>query len=108
LFKTNSTEINMDDVNILAEHALYLLDNPSANLLIDGHADNRGNTELNQTLSKKRAQTVYDMLISMGAAENQLSINAFGDTSPIVDVNNWQANRRVELNYSSSTILSKR
>ncbi len=107
-FETNSTEINADALKILAEHAQYLVDNPEAHLVINGHADHRGNQQHNQKLSEERAQSVLDVLITMGVTDNQLSTNAFGESLPTTDPNDLQANRRVELSYSSQLVLSKR
>jgi peptidoglycan-associated lipoprotein len=108
LFKTNDADINPEDFTILAEHALYLLENPEARLVINGHADNRGNAEYNQKLSENRAKAVADTLLEMGVQESQLTIHGFGATTPVIDPSNWQANRRVELTYDEPTILTKR
>ncbi len=107
-FATNSTEIETEALKILAEHALYLIDNPEAHLVINGHADHRGNSRHNQKLSEERAQSVLNTLITMGVTENQLSIKAFGESLPTANPNDLQANRRVELSYSAQLVLSKR
>lgn len=107
-FSTNSSEISKEDMDMLVKHAEYLLNNPESILTINGHADNRGKIDYNLILSEKRARSVADILISMGVADSQLIINAFGDTMPTLELSNWQANRRVELNYEEPSMLSQR
>ena len=108
LFASNSAEISGEDMDRLVKHAEYLLNTPEAVLVINGHSVNRGKLEYNLLLSEKRAQSVANVLLNMGVSKNQLAINAFGDTVPTLDPSNWQANRRVELNYESANILSQR
>ena len=75
-------------------------------LVINGHADARGTESYNQTLSEKRAQAVYEMLVESGVPENQLKKFGFGEHFPQYDVNNWDENRRVELEFSNPVLVS--
>ena len=108
LFATNSAELEPEVISKIADHAIYLIENPDARLVIQGHADNRGSADYNQKLSEKRAQAVADLLVELGAMENQLAVESLGDTQPVVDPSNWDANRRVEMQYQSPTILTSR
>lgn len=67
---------------------------------IEGHTDNVGNRDYNQTLSEARATAVRDWLVAAGVAEDQLSAQGFSLDRPVAD-NSTEAgralNRRVEL-----------
>jgi outer membrane protein OmpA-like peptidoglycan-associated protein len=70
-------------------------------LLIDGHTDNTGKADKNQTLSQARATAVLNYFTKKGVAVERLTATGFGDTKPLAD-NKTAAdkakNRRVELN----------
>ncbi|MCC7465399.1 MAG: OmpA family protein [Saprospiraceae bacterium] len=77
----------------------FLKRNTRYKLRIEGHTDRIGNAEKNLLLSKERAQTVADYLISKGIAGQRITTIGYGDTRPLVkeakDVPN-EKNRRVE------------
>ena len=82
----------------------YLVDllmaNPSFNLRIEGHTDNTGKFDMNQTLSEKRAASVKKYLVEKGIVENRLSTVGYGQTKPIDDnksISGRAQNRRVEI-----------
>lgn len=68
-------------------------------LLIEGHTDNTGGPEANQSLSLARAAAVKKYLEEKGVAEDRLNIVGFGPEKPIAP-NDTEAgrskNRRVE------------
>lgn len=87
----------------LNEVAKILQDNPGLNLAIDGHTDDVGKDESNQTLSENRANAVKKYLISKGVEESRLIATGHGETQPIADnktAAGRQKNRRVELKLS--------
>lgn len=63
----------------------FLIKNPKVNFEISGHTDNVGSKPYNQTLSEKRAKTVYDYLITAGIPATRLTSKGYGDTKPIAD-----------------------
>ena len=67
---------------------------------IDGHTDEVGTNESNQTLSDNRAASVRDYLISKGVDEGRMKSTGFGEEKPIAD-NKTAAgrarNRRTEM-----------
>ena len=52
---------------------------------ISGHTDNVGTKPYNQTLSEKRAKSVYDFLLAKGIPAQRMSSTGFGDTKPIAE-----------------------
>lgn len=72
---------------------------PDAKLRISGHTDSTGQPADNLTLSKNRAQTCLNLLVSNGIAKSRMVSEGFGETKPIAD-NSTKAgrlkNRRVE------------
>ncbi|MEI7803078.1 MAG: OmpA family protein [Bacteroidota bacterium] len=69
-------------------------------LKIAGHTDNVGTSEFNMQLSKARAESVREYLISRGLKASRFIIEYYGETKPI-DTNDTeegrQKNRRVEM-----------
>ncbi len=81
-------------VKILNEYQDY-------QLIIDGHTDNTGKADKNQTLSDKRAAAVKNYFAKKGINENRMIARGYGVTKPLVEntsVANKAKNRRVELN----------
>jgi len=72
----------------------------SAQLRLEGHADERGTREFNLALGEQRAQTVRDLIMLQGVSGNQLDIVSYGEEKPAVvgsGEQSWQKNRRVEI-----------
>ena len=87
-------------IQLLAE---FLKTHADIKLSINGHADIRGTEKYNQSLSEKRAKTVFDLLVRLGVAPQQLIVHGYGELKPMHDKNNWDENRRVELTFSDKT-----
>ena len=67
---------------------------------VSGHADRSGTPQYNQGLSLRRAETVAAELVRDGVPRNAISIQAFGDTRPLVPTAagvREPQNRRVEI-----------
>ena len=64
---------------------------PESTLVITGHADSRGSTEYNQTLSLARAEQVASYFVDAGIAADKVTIEAVGESAPRVsEVNQTQ------------------
>lgn len=86
----------------LAKHAKYLVANPDARVVLEGHADERGTREYNMALGERRAKAVSRYLTIQGVAAAQIESVSFGEEKPLEFGHNkvaWQANRRVEVRY---------
>lgn len=107
-FAVNTTEFDAAYLTALQEHAEFLRVNPALTLTVSGHTDSSGSVKYNRALSERRALNVYYILLSYGAPEAQLIIDAYGESTPLNDASNHAENRRVELEYSDSLVLSAR
>ena len=83
---------------------------PNLMLYIEGHTDQRGSEEYNQTLSERRADVVKAYLTNRGVPGERMEEKWFGKTHPINDCNEMtcteamhQLNRRTELRVGKSS-----
>ena len=73
---------------------------PSANLIIEGHADQRGTQAYNMVLAKRRAVAVQDYLSQLGVSPSRLAVISYGKDKPFcLDATEvcYQLNRRGHL-----------
>jgi peptidoglycan-associated lipoprotein len=70
---------------------------PSATVVIEGHADERGSAEYNLGLADRRATAAKEFLVQLGVSEGQLKPVSYGEERPQCTESNegcWQKNRR--------------
>jgi outer membrane protein OmpA-like peptidoglycan-associated protein len=67
----------------LNEFIVFLEDNLSVKVSIQGHTDNVGAPNKNLELSRNRAQAVNNYLILEGVEPNRLEFVGFGEKKPI-------------------------
>lgn len=69
-------------------------------LRVSGHADQRGASSYNLELSRKRAESVRDYLVSRGVPASLIDIRAYGEEQPIIaepeTAAELEQNRRVQ------------
>ena len=97
-FDTDSADIRADQRAVLREGVALLRQYPTAEAVIEGHADSTGRMAYNHGLSERRAASVRDHLIAAGVDADRLSTVGHGETRPIADnssAEGRQANRRV-------------
>lgn len=100
LFSTNSSTLNTASRSSLDKFATSLLNNPDTDVKIYGHTDSTGNDKINNPLSERRAESVYNYLASKGVAGARMVSQGFGSSQPIADnatVAGRTQNRRVEV-----------
>ncbi|MFY0673703.1 MAG: OmpA family protein [Bacteroidia bacterium] len=76
-----------------------LFENPDLDIEVHGHTDNMGSNRYNNELSKNRAQTVVEYLISEGIDKKRIKMEYFGATKPVATNSTsegQQLNRRCE------------
>lgn len=87
---------------ILEAHAQYLKSHPNTQVVLEGHADERGTREYNLGLGERRAQAVEQYLNVEGVSSSQVEIVSYGEERPAVRGHNEQSyaqNRRVVFDY---------
>ncbi len=105
-FDYDSADLSNTDFQTLQAHAQYLNQNPSAKVLLAGHADERGTREYNMALGERRANAVQAFLNSNGVKSSQLDTVSYGKEKPANDGHDeasWAENRRVEITYTAGT-----
>lgn len=73
---------------------------PNSQIAIEGHTDVRGDAPYNQTLSRRRAESVRFWLVAHGIAAGRISATGAGESRPArtgTTEADHQANRRVEI-----------
>jgi peptidoglycan-associated lipoprotein len=88
----------------MACHAKYLRDRPTARLVLEGNADERGSREYNMGLAERRGNAVSSALQANGASAGQMEVVSYGEERPVCTASSedcWARNRRVELNYTA-------
>lgn len=94
--KTNLLEESFIELDVLVS---VLTDNPSMEILITGHTDNKGKAEANKVLSEGRVKSVDDYLVTKGIDTKRLKYKGMGSTKPVADNKTEEGrakNRRVE------------
>ena len=111
LFELNKSSLNAASKESLTKFATVLVDNPTMDVAIYGHTDNTGTLEVNQRISKERAQSVADFLKSKSVAASQIKkIEGRDFSDPIADNTTkagQAANRRVEIYLYASEAMIK-
>jgi peptidoglycan-associated lipoprotein len=100
-FNYDDTDIDDESTNTIIEHAEFMQDNPSVNLRLEGHADERGTREYNLALGENRALSVKEVLGLYGL-DDRIIVVSYGEEMPILVGSNemaWEENRRVEFSY---------
>ena len=101
-FEYNSDEIRSEYRSTVEAHAAYLSQNPNTTITLEGHADERGSREYNLALGERRALSIKQQLLILGASSSQIRLVSYGEERPAVDghdESSWQQNRRVEILY---------
>lgn len=96
-FDTDKFNIDAQDQSTLRSQAQWLLQYPSKNITIQGHADERGTRDYNLALGERRANSAKNYLISLGVSSNRINTVSYGKEQPIAvgsNENAWAQNRR--------------
>ena len=78
----------------------YLVENPLAKVVVEGHASSDGDSDYNMDLSTNRASSVKKALIDMGVSASSIMTKSYGEDKPAKSNSNSQGridNRRVEV-----------
>jgi outer membrane protein OmpA-like peptidoglycan-associated protein len=90
------TDLGKGQVYLAAQR---LKERGNMTIVVEGHADNRGDDSYNQKLGLQRAQTVMSELATLGIDPSRMSTTSIGESKPLIEQDTAWAravNRRVE------------
>ena len=102
-FDYDSSRIRPDQVESIRRNAEILSQDPTLNVVVEGHCDSRGTSEYNLALGEERARSVAQMLVSFGANAGKVSTVSYGEEIPLAVGNNdydFSQNRRAHFALS--------
>lgn len=100
LFDFNSSALRPESRQTLHDLAENFRRYPDEVFDVEGHTDNVGSAEYNQTLSEQRAGTVRDYLASQSVPASRITARGYGKSQPKASNDTpegRQLNRRVEI-----------
>jgi outer membrane protein OmpA-like peptidoglycan-associated protein len=104
-FDTGRAELGPAGRRDLEAAAAWLVANEQARGLVEGHSDQQGDSQLNQTLAEHRAHAIRAHLVSRGVDADRLVVVPYGSQRPMchepVDAC-WAQNRRAVVRLTPS------
>lgn len=79
-YDLDKTDIRPEATAALDRLIAMLKEYPDLEIRIESHTDSRGSDEYNMLLSKKRARSAFDYVVSKGIDPNRLLYQGFGET----------------------------
>lgn len=101
-FEYDSSLLTPENEEIVQAHANHLAQSPGVDIILEGHADERGTREYNLALGEERAKSVANLFQALGVSPDRVQIISYGEERPALlgsDEGAWSLNRRVELLY---------
>ena len=98
-YTSNSAELTKESKVVLKSFSVYLKENPSIKIEIQGHTDNVGSEKANEALSTNRAFSVKNALEELGIDGKRINAKGFGSIKPIANNTTEEGrakNRRTE------------
>ena len=96
-FATNESVLTTASRDTLRKQATWLRANSGINVVLEGHADERGTREYNLALGERRANAAKDYLMTYGVSGSRISVISYGKERPVDSGSNplsWSKNRR--------------
>ena len=96
-FAFDKYSITRESAESLNGQAAWLKANKNVNIIVEGHADERGTEEYNMALGERRANAVKRYLVSQGVSADRIRVTSYGKSRPAVKGSNedaWAQNRR--------------
>ena len=98
-FEYDSSVVKSSEQGNLTAVASYLQANSSVGLLVEGHCDERGTEDYNNSLGERRATALREALINLGVNPAHVITRSFGEYKPVAtgqDESAYRQNRRGE------------
>tara|TARA_B100000795_G_scaffold258082_1_gene231886 strand:+ start:1039 stop:1524 length:486 start_codon:yes stop_codon:yes gene_type:complete len=96
-FATNESILTTASRETLRAQAGWLRKNSDINVVLEGHADERGTREYNLALGERRANSAKDYLMTYGISSERIAVLSYGKERPVDSGSNplaWSKNRR--------------
>ena len=96
-FATNESILTTASRETLRAQAAWMRKNSSINVVLEGHADERGTREYNLALGERRANAAKDYLMTYGISSDRITVLSYGKERPVDSGSNplsWSKNRR--------------
>jgi peptidoglycan-associated lipoprotein len=97
-FATSHAELSRAARRDLGRAAEWLTANGQARVIVEGHADQRGDAYLNEALATRRANAIREHFVTHGVDGDRITIVTYGDRRPVCrdpQETCWAQNRRV-------------
>ena len=95
-FATNESILTTASRETLRSQAAWLRKNSGVNVILEGHADERGTREYNLALGERRANAAKDYLMTYGISSDRISVLSYGKERPVDSGSSplaWSKNR---------------
>jgi len=96
-FAFDRSDLTPEAQDTLDRQAAWLKRFANVNVIVEGHADERGTREYNLALGERRATAARNYLIAAGVAASRINTVSYGKERPAVAGSNeaaWAQNRR--------------
>ena len=96
-FATNESILTTASRETLRAQAAWLRKNSNINIVLEGHADERGTREYNLALGERRANSAKDYLMTYGISSDRITVLSYGKERPVDGGSSplaWSKNRR--------------
>ncbi len=96
-FAFDKHNLSSESKGTLEANADQLSASGSAQIIIEGHCDERGTKSYNLALGEKRANAARDYLVALGVASSRITVVSYGKERPFDsghDEAGWAKNRR--------------
>ncbi len=96
-FDFDNATLDFQAQEVLKQKAMWLRDFPDANVVIEGHCDERGTNAYNLALGERRAESTKAFLVNLGIAAERLTTISYGEERPLdmgQNEESWAKNRR--------------
>ena len=96
-FEFDKSNLTSAARSTLDRQAAWLKQYPSVQIIVEGHADERGTREYNLALGERRANSAKEYLVAQGVDPERVRTISYGKERPAVEGSNeaaWAQNRR--------------
>lgn len=108
-FNIGKDELNASSLSKVEDILKFLTNEPTSNVLIEGHTDNDGSDLLNMALSIKRANALAKYLTRNEIDPRRITLNAYGSKRPLVsnddELEGREINRRIEISFTQPIVV---